>query len=78
MPSEGKLLELAVRAQRAGVAFRPASYPLAVLAGFAALVIETRVSAGGMFLLVAGSCVAWGATLGWLGRRGWLPFTEEG
>ncbi|MCB1749083.1 MAG: hypothetical protein KDK06_18040 [Gammaproteobacteria bacterium] len=77
MPSRETLLEMAVKAQRAGASFRPASYPIALIAGLAALAIDTAASATSMFLLVAGSCAAWGIALGWLGRHGWLPFMEE-
>jgi hypothetical protein len=78
LPSKEKILEMAVRAQKAGASFGPASWPLALLAGFAAMLFDSASGAVGLFLWVALSCLAWGYLLARLGRRGWLPFMEEG
>jgi hypothetical protein len=76
LPSREKLLEMAVRAQRAGASFFPASWPVAVATGLISMLFDSAISAGALFMLTATSCVAWGYLLAWLGRRGWLPFME--
>jgi hypothetical protein len=78
LPSKEKLLEMAVRAQKAGASFGPASWPVALLAGLAAMLFDSATGALALFLLVALTCLAWGHFLARLGRRGWLPFMEEG
>jgi hypothetical protein len=78
LPTKEKLLEMAVRAQKAGASFGPASWPVALLAGPAAMLFDSATAAPGLFLLVALTCLAWGYFLARLGRRGWLPFMEEG
>ena len=78
LPSKEKLLEMAVRAQKAGASFGPASWPVALLAGLAAILFDSATGALALFLLVALTCLAWGHFLARLGRRGWLPFMEEG
>jgi hypothetical protein len=78
LPSKEKLLEMAVRAQKAGASFGPASWPVGLLAALAALLFDSATAALTLFLLVALTCLAWGHLLARLGRRGWLPFMEEG
>ena len=78
LPSREKLLEMAVRAQKAGASFGPASWPVALLAGLIAMMFDSATGAFARFLLVALTCLAWGHFLAWLGRRGRLPFMEEG
>jgi hypothetical protein len=78
LPSREKLLEMAVRAQKAGASFGPASWPVAILAGLIAMMFDSATGGVALFLLVAFTCLAWGSLLARLGRRGWLPFMEEG
>lgn len=78
LPTKEKLLEMAVRAQKAGASFGPASWPVALLSGLAALLFDSTAAAPALFLLVVLSCLAWGYLLARLGRRGWLPLMEEG
>lgn len=78
LPSREKLLEMLVRAQQAGGSFAPASWPVGILFGLAAMLFDSAFGAIPLFLLVAASVIAWGQLLGRLGRRGWLPFMEEG
>jgi hypothetical protein len=78
LPSKEKILEMAVRAQMAGASFGPASWPVALAAGLAAMLFDSAAGTIQLFILVAGSCLAWGYLLARLGRRGWLPFMEEG
>ena len=78
VPSKEKLLEMAVRAQKAGASFAPASWPVALLAGLIAMMFDSATGAFALFLLVVLTCLAWGYLLARLGRRGWLPFMEEG
>ena len=77
LPSKEKLLEMAVHAQIAGASFFPASWPVAGLAGLISLLFDSATSAIALFLLTSTTCLAWGYLLGWMGRRGWLPFMEE-
>jgi hypothetical protein len=77
LPSKEKLLEMMVRAQKAGASFGPASWPVAVLAGLIAMMFDSATGALVLFLLVTLTCLSWGYLLARLGRRGWLPFMEE-
>jgi hypothetical protein len=77
LPSHDKLLEMAVRAQCAGASFAPASWLVSLLAGTAALFFDTALSPTTLFVWVAGSNLAWGYSLAWLGRHGFLPFMES-
>ncbi len=77
IPSREKLLEMAVRAQRAGASFAPVSWPIAVLAGLGATLFDTAWGVGARFALLAVPVIAWGYLLAYLGRRGFLPFMEE-
>jgi hypothetical protein len=78
LPTKEKLLEMVVRGQKAGASFGPASWPIALLAGLAAMLFDSETTALALFLLVTVTCLAWGYFLARLGRRGWLPFMEEG
>ncbi len=77
-PSKEKLLEMAVKAQKAGASFGVVGWPVAAVSGLVALLFDTEMGLMARFTLVAGSCLAWGYALAFLGRRGWLPFMEEG
>lgn len=77
-PSREKLLEMAVRAQRAGASFAPVGWVIGLFAGLAALLFDTSWGSLACFALVAVSVIAWGSMLAYLGRRGYLPFMEEG
>jgi hypothetical protein len=78
MPSREKLLEMVVRAQRAGASFAPVGWLVGVAAGLTAALFESSMSSSGLFLMVTASCIGWSHLLARLGRRGWLPFAEEG
>ncbi len=78
LPSREKLLEMAVKAQKAAASFASVSWPVGFVAGVMAMLFDSAVSAVGLFAMTAISCIAWGYTLGFLGRRGWLPILEEG
>ncbi len=78
LPSRDRLVGMLVRAQQAGASFAPVGWLIGLGAGLAAALFTSRLSPSGRFLLVAATCVAWGHLLAWLGRRGWLPFPEEG
>jgi hypothetical protein len=69
---------MAVRAQKAGASFGPASWPVGLLAGLIATMFDSATGTVALFLLVTLTCLAWGYLLARLGRRGWLPFMEEG
>jgi len=76
LPSREKLLELLVKAQKGGALFSAVSWPVAVLAMFPGLLSESRMPDVQRVTLLAGSVLVWGYFLGFLGRRGWLPFPE--
>lgn len=78
LPTREKLLEMLVRAQKAGASFATVSWPIGLLAGFGAMLFDSAWSAGALFFVVGVTCVVWGYVLAYLGRRGWLPFMEEG
>jgi len=77
MPSREQLLEMMVRAQKAGASFAPVGWLVGIFAGLAATLFDSALQPTNLFLLVAGSCVIWGYLLAWLGRRNWLPFMEN-
>lgn len=77
LPTREKLLEMAVRAQRAGGSFWRASWSIAVLFALIAMSFDSRMSGTSLALLVLVTVLGWGFLLGRLGSRGWLPFPEE-
>lgn len=77
LPSRDKLLQMLVRAQKAGASFAPAGWLVGLIAGAIATLCESEMSTTGLFFLVASGCLIWGYLLAWLGRHGWLPFMES-
>lgn len=78
IPSRDKLLEMMVRAQKAGSSFAPVGWLVGLVSGLAAMLFDSALHPAKLFLLVCGACVIWGTLLAWLGRRNWLPFMENG
>jgi hypothetical protein len=78
LPSKEKILEMLVRGQRAASSFLAVSVPVAIVAGTVVMFYETPLSPAMRWALVGGGCVGWGWALSFLGRRGILPFPEEG
>jgi hypothetical protein len=78
LPSKDKILEMLVRGQRAASSFLAVSVPVAIVAGAVVTFYETPLSLPMRWALAAGGCVGWGWALSFLGRRGFLPFPEEG
>lgn len=76
-PSRETMLEMAVKAQAAGVAFRTVSYPLAAIFGLLATQVESQMGGAVIALIVAVGTVGWGVLLALLARTGWLPMAEE-
>lgn len=76
LPPREKLLEMLVKAQKGGASFRGISWPMAALGVVVGLLTESSLPAMQFATLLAASIVAWGFLLGFLGRRGWLPFPE--
>ena len=77
IPSRDKLLEMMVRAQKAGSSFAPVGWLVGVIAGLTAMLFDSALHPAKLFLLVGGGCVIWAHLLAWLGRRNWLPFMES-
>ncbi len=77
IPSRDKLLEMLVRAQKAGSSFAPAGWLVGLISGLIATLCDSAMGSAKLFALVAGACLIWGYLLAWLGRRGWLPFMES-
>jgi hypothetical protein len=78
IPSRDKLLEMLVRAQKAGSSFAPVGWLVGLISGLFAMLFDSALHPAELFLLVGSSCVIWGYLLAWLGRRNWLPFMESG
>ena len=76
LPSREKLIELLVRVQKGGASFRGISWPIAALALPIGLMCESSMRGMELVALLAATIIAWGFFLGFLGRRGWLPFPE--
>ena len=76
LPSREKLLEMLVKAQKGGASFRGISWPIAALAVPVGLLYESSMPGMQLVALLAATILAWGFFLGFLGRRGWLPFPE--
>jgi hypothetical protein len=76
IPTREKLLQMAVRAQKAGGSFAVTGWPIGLFAGLLGLFLRSDFGAVPLFLLLAGSVIAWGYLLAVLGRRGFLPFME--
>lgn len=76
LPSRDKLLELLVKAQKGGASFRGISWPMAALSMLIGLLCESATPAMQLVTLLTATTLAWGFSLGFLGRRGWLPFPE--
>ena len=77
IPSRDKLLEMLVRAQKAGTSFAPAGWLVGLISGLIAMLCDSAMGPVKLFLLVGSGCLIWGYLLAWLGRRGWLPFMES-
>ncbi len=77
MPSRDKLLEMMVRAQKAGASFAPVGWLVGIVSGLIAMLFDSAMGPARLFLLVGAGCVIWGYLLAWLGRRSWLPFMES-
>jgi len=76
-PTREKLLEMAVRAQKAAWSFLLVGIPVSFLAALAALLFDTATPTAERVLLVGGASLFWGWLLATLGRRGILPIAED-
>lgn len=77
IPSRDKLLEMMVRAQKAGASFAPVGWLVGLISGLAAMFFDSALHPAKLFLLVGGGSLIWGYLLAWLGRHNWLPFMES-
>ena len=75
LPDKEKLTQMAVRGQKAASSFLIVAFPVALLAAFATIFIQTGLGFL-RFPMVVLPVVLWGWWLMRLGRRGHLPFPE--
>lgn len=78
LPDRDKVMQLAVRAQKAAWSFLFVAIAIAVFAGAAAVFISSQLNFFLRPLAVAVPVVLWGWLLALLGRRGYLPLPEGG
>jgi hypothetical protein len=78
LPDKDKLMQLAVRGQKAASSFLIVSIPVTLLAAFAALFVKAELNWFLRILVISAPVVLWGWWLMRLGRRGHLPFPEPG
>lgn len=76
LPSADKIVEAAVKAQKAGWSFLIMAFPVAGVAMFGGLIIDADMGAVERVGLIGVACLMWGYALGWLARHGFLPFAE--
>ena len=77
LPNEEQLTKLAVRAQKAASSFVVVAVPIGALFGLLAAFVTSGLARLGSPPLLAGACLAYGALLYRLGRRGYLPMGES-
>lgn len=77
LPTNEKMVELMVRAQKATKTFFILSLPIGIAGGIAAMFLKTTASTIFLSFTVVVSAMAYGYTLSYFGRRGYLPFPEE-
>jgi hypothetical protein len=77
VPTREKLLQMAVRAQKAGASFAIPGWPIGLIAGLLSVFFQSGFGAVALFLLLSSSVIGWGYLLAILGRRGYLPFMES-
>lgn len=77
LPSREKMIEMLVRCQKSGASFRIVGWFVALLSLPLGLLTESSMRGVPLVGLLAVTILAWGALLGSLGRRGWLPFPES-
>ena len=76
LPDADKVVELAVKAQKAAWSFLTVAVCTALVSMVAAMGIESTMGTGARLLIVGGACLLWGFCLGWLGRHGFLPMGD--
>ncbi len=76
LPSREKVVEILVRCQKSGASFRAIGWLVALLSLPLGFFPESSMRGMPLIALLAVTTIAWGALLGVLGRRGWLPFPE--
>lgn len=77
LPSNEKMIEMMVRAQKATRTFFILSFPIGIAGGIAVMFIKTSANSLLLSVALALSTVFYGYVLSYFGRRGYLPFPEE-
>ena len=77
LPTNEKLIELMVRAQKAAKTFFILSWPIGIAGGIAVTFLKTSSDTLLLSIAVAVSTIFYGYTISYFGRRGYLPFPED-
>jgi len=77
LPADEKVVEIMVRAQKATKTFFILSWPIGITGGIAVMFLKTTTSTAFLSLIVSVSTIAYGYTLSYFGRRGYLPFPDD-
>jgi hypothetical protein len=77
LPSNEKIIELMVRAQKATKTFFIVSWPIGIIDGIAVTFLKTSANTPLLSVAVTASTIFYGYTISYFGRRGYLPFPEE-
>lgn len=77
LPSRERVIEMLVRCQKSGASFRSIGWIVAPLSLPLGLLAESSMRGMPLVALLSITVLAWGWLLGFLGRRGWLPFPES-
>lgn len=77
LPSQEKLEEMAVRAQKAASSFSWVAFPIGFFAGLIVACFNSHTTRPLQMALTVMVCLAWGHVLSTLGRRGYLPIMDD-
>lgn len=77
LPSNEKIIELMVRAQKATKTFFILSWPIGIVGGITVTFLKTSANMLLLSLAVTVSTIFYGYIISYFGRRGYLPFPEE-
>lgn len=76
LPAREELERTAVRGQAAASSFCLVSFPVALVCGAGAALLDSPIGLATRIAVLVAACLVWGAVLSFLGRRGYLPILE--